>query len=309
MTDLAIETTALTKRFGTATVVDRLHLRHRHGSVLALLGPNGSGKTTTVRMLATLLRPTAGYARVCGADVRAEPRAVRSRIELTGQFSAADPQLSGIENVEFIARLVGYRGRDARAAAGTLLERFRLSAASDQQAGTYSGGMRRRLALATAFLTDPDVLFLDEPTTGLDPVAREELWDLVRETVTRGCSVLLTTQYLQEAEILADDVLVLNHGRKIASGSPRELTRLAGDPVLTLRTRSDQADKLRVVLSATRLPFTVHDDASVDITAPEHRVAEVIVAVQQAGIAMESLSLREPDLDDVFRSLIAEEDR
>jgi len=309
MTDAAIETHALTKRFDTTAVVDGLDLRLERGTVLALLGPNGSGKTTTVRMLATLLQPSGGSARVCGLDLRTEPQSIRTRIGLTGQFSAIDPQLSGIENVEFIAHLVGYRGRAARSTAGRLLEQFRLSAAADRPAGTYSGGMRRRLDLATAFLTDPDVLFLDEPTTGLDPVARDDLWGLVRESVTRGCSVLLTTQYLQEADTLADDVLVLDHGRKVAHGSPEGLKRLAGDPVMKLQARTGQAERLYAALSATGWPITVHEGSTAGVTVPGHRTAEVIVAVQQAGVVLESLSLREPDLDDVFRNLIAKEAR
>lgn len=307
MTDPAIETNELTKRFDTTAVVDVLDLRVERGTVLALLGPNGSGKTTTVRMLATLLRPSSGTAKVCGFDLCTHPEHVRARIGLTGQFSAVDPNLSGTENVEFIAHVLGYRRRAARSIVGRILEQFHLGAAADQLVRTYSGGMRRRLDLATAFLTEPDVLFLDEPTTGLDPVAREELWDLVRTTVAGGCSVLLTTQYLQEADTLADDIVVLNHGRKIAHGTPAELKALAGEPVLTLRTRTGQAEMLHAALTATGWPIACHEGASTGVTVPGHHAADVIAAVQQAGVIVESLSLREPDLDDVFRNLMAEE--
>lgn len=307
MTHPAIDARALTKEFGTAEVVKSLDLRLDRGTVLGLLGPNGSGKTTTVRMLATLLRPTSGTVRVCGLDLRTHPDRIRAKIGLAGQFSAIDPHLTGVENLEFIARLVGYRRRAVRSAANDLLERFGLTGAAGEPARTYSGGMRRRLDLAATFLTEPEVLFLDEPTTGLDPLAREGMWDLVRSRVEQGCSVLLTTQYLEEADALADDVIVLNHGRKVAEGPPEELKRLSGDPVLMLRARADLADRLHTVLTEQERPVVSHESSTVGITVPGHSIAGVIAAVQDAGVVLESVSMREPDLDDVFRNLVAKE--
>ena len=307
MTPAAIEAHALTKRFGAATAVTGLDLSAPAGSVLGLLGPNGSGKTTTVRMLATLLKPTSGTARILGLDVRTQADRIRRAIGLTGQFTAVDPNLTGRENLLFIARLLGSRRAEARRAARDLLDRFSLAEVSDRPVRTYSGGMRRRLDLAASLLGDPAVLFLDEPTTGLDPVAREQLWDVIRTHVSRGCTVLLTTQYLEEADRLADTVVIIDQGRKVAEGTPTQLKRFAGEPTLTLRAR-DPADGPRLsgilhTLTGTPPVTSRGRDASAPVAA--ERVAAVIRAIDDAGIALESISLREPDLDDVFRRLTA----
>jgi oleandomycin transport system ATP-binding protein len=307
MTPTAIEANALTKHFGSAPAVADLDLSVPAGSVLGVLGPNGSGKTTTVRMLATLLKPTGGTARILGLDVQTQADRIRRLIGLTGQFAAIDPNLTGRENLFFVARLLGNGRIQARRRADDLLERFALTEAAGKPARTYSGGMRRRLDLAASLLGEPAVLFLDEPTTGLDPIAREQLWDIIRRHVARGCTVLLTTQYLEEADQLADNIVIIDHGRKIAEGTPTELKRLAGNPTLTLRAR-DAADdqRLRGILrDFADLVESEGRDASGPVTAGQ--VPAVIRAVDDAAIALESISLREPDLDDVFRQLTTRE--
>jgi len=312
MTPAAIEANALTRRFGSTTAVEDLDLSVPAGSVVGLLGPNGSGKTTTVRMLATLIAPTSGTARVLGLDVRTQAERIRHAIGLTGQFTAIDPNLTGRENLLFIARLLGQRRGDARRRALDLLDRFSLTAAADKPARTYSGGMRRRLDLAASLLGEPAVLFLDEPTTGLDPIAREQLWDIIRTRIARGCTVLLTTQYLEEADRLAGNIIIIDHGRKVAEGAPAQLKRLAGDPTLTLRAR-DTADTQRLhgvlhaIAGAPPAALDAPEGREASASVPAERVAAVIRAVDDAGIALESISLREPDLDDVFRQLTTKE--
>jgi oleandomycin transport system ATP-binding protein len=302
-----IQVEGLGKTFGATRALDGVDLAVRRGTVLGLLGPNGSGKTTTVRVLATLLRPDSGRARVLGHDVVAEPEAVRSRIGLTGQYAAVDEALSGTDNLVLVARLLDLSRREARRRAAELVERFGLADAAGRRVRTYSGGMRRRLDLAVSLVGRPDVLFLDEPTTGLDPRHRNEVWDEVRALAAEGTTVLLTTQYLDEAEQLADDLVVLDHGRVIAAGTPAALKAEVGGQRLHVRPLRP-ADLPAVVASVADLVFP--DAPAVDATgeltaaAPEPgvllRVAERLDA---AGLPVAELGLRLPSLDDVFLTL------
>jgi oleandomycin transport system ATP-binding protein len=302
-----IQVEGLGKTFGATRALDGVDLAVRRGTVLGLLGPNGSGKTTTVRVLATLLRPDSGRARVLGHDVVAEPEAVRSRIGLTGQYAAVDEALSGTDNLVLVARLLDLSRREARKSAAELVERFGLADAAGRRVRTYSGGMRRRLDLAVSLVGRPDVLFLDEPTTGLDPRHRNEVWDEVRALAADGTTVLLTTQYLEEAEQLADDLVVLDHGRVIAAGTPAALKAEVGGQRLHVRPLRP-ADLPAVVASVADLVFP--DAPAVDATgeltaaAPEPgvllRVAERLDA---AGLPVAELGLRLPSLDDVFLTL------
>jgi len=228
----AVVARGLTKRFGATTAVDGVDLTIPGGSVFGLLGPNGAGKTTVVSMLATLIEPDAGQATVLGYDVTAQAHQVRQLIGLTGQYASLDETLSGTENLVLIGRLTGVSRTDARQRAAELLKRFRLTDAAGRAVQTYSGGMRRRLDLAASLVSKPRVLFLDEPTTGLDPRSRNELWDIVRELVAEGVTVLLTTQYLEEADQLADQIAVIDHGRVIAQGTSAELKELTGADTL-----------------------------------------------------------------------------
>ena len=248
--DLAIEAAGLTKRFGATVALDGVDLAARRGTVLGVLGPNGAGKTTAVRILATLLRPDGGTARVAGHDVLRDPAAVRRQIGLTGQYASVDETLTGRQNLVMIGRLLDLEPRDAKARAAELLAWFGLDDAADRPARTYSGGMRRRLDLAASLVGRPAVVFLDEPTTGLDPSKRDDMWDVVRGLVRDGSTVLLTTQYLEEADELADDIVVFDHGRVIAHGTPEGLKRIAGDqthhacaPRTPRRSRSVAADR------------------------------------------------------------------
>ena len=302
-----IQVEGLGKTFGATRALDGVDLAVRRGTVLGLLGPNGSGKTTTVRVLATLLRPDSGRARVLGHDVVAEPEAVRSRIGLTGQYAAVDEALSGTDNLVLVARLLDLSRREARRRAAELVERFGLADAAGRLVRTYSGGMRRRLDLAVSLVGRPDVLFLDEPTTGLDPRHRNEVWDEVRALAADGTTVLLTTQYLEEAEQLADDLVVLDHGRVIAAGTPAALKAEVGGQRLHVRPLRP-ADLPAVMASVADLVFP--DAPAVDATgeltaaAPEPgvllRVAERLDA---AGLPVAELGLRLPSLDDVFLTL------
>jgi oleandomycin transport system ATP-binding protein len=302
-----IQVEGLGKTFGATRALDGVDLAVRRGTVLGLLGPNGSGKTTTVRVLATLLRPDSGRARVLGHDVVAEPEAVRSRIGLTGQYAAVDEALSGADNLVLVARLLDLSRREARRRAAELVERFGLADAAGRRVRTYSGGMRRRLDLAVSLVGRPDVLFLDEPTTGLDPRHRNEVWDEVRALAADGTTVLLTTQYLEEAEQLADDLVVLDHGRVIAAGTPAALKAEVGGQRLHVRPLRP-ADLPAVMASVADLVFP--DAPAVDATgeltaaAPEPgvllRVAERLDA---AGLPVAELGLRLPSLDDVFLTL------
>jgi len=303
----AVEAAGLGKRFGDLWAVREVDLTVPRGSVLGLLGPNGAGKTTTVRMLTTLLRPDAGHARVAGFDVVADERAVRPRIGLAGQAATVDPLLSGRANLELVTRLYHRRRADARRRADELLERFRLTDAADRITKTYSGGMRRRLDLAASLVAEPEVLFLDEPTTGLDPRSRNELWDVLVELTGRGTTIVLTTQYLEEADRLADHIVVIDHGRVIAQGSPQALKDTAGGARVVVGV--DDPDLLR--RAAWTLQSVSADDPAID--ADERRVTaaldagtglgEVVRALDAAGVPTDDLAVRRPTLDDVFLTL------
>jgi oleandomycin transport system ATP-binding protein len=305
--DAVIEVESLGKSFGPTRALRGVDLAVGRGTVLGLLGPNGSGKTTTVRVLATLLRPDAGRARVLGHDVVADPAAVRARIGLTGQYVAVDDALSGTDNLVLVGRLLDLPRRAARSRAAELVERFGLADAAGRRVRTYSGGMRRRLDLAVSLVGRPDVLFLDEPTTGLDPRHRNEVWDEVRALAAEGTTVLLTTQYLEEAEQLADDLVVLDHGRVIAAGTPAALKAEVGGQRLHVRPL-DPADLPAVTaVVAGLIPDVLPAvDAAGQLTVP---VAEpgLLVGVAErlaaAGLPIAELGLRLPSLDDVFLTL------
>jgi len=301
----AIWTEGLIKRFGPTTALAGVDLVVRAGTVFGLLGPNGAGKTTAVRVLATLLRPDAGRAEVNGYDVVRQSHLVRQRIGLTGQYASVDEALTGAENLVMIGRLLGLSRRQARVRARELLAGFHLTDAGDRAAKTYSGGMRRRLDLAASLVGRPQVLFLDEPTTGLDPRSRNELWELVRGLVATGVTVLLTTQYLEEADQLADELAVVDHGRVIASGTPEELKAKTGAQVLAVRP-ADPAD-LPTVLATLRELAGVEPDlaqTTVSVATADPALLPVVVRrLDDAGVRVGELALRGSSLDEVFLSL------
>ena len=307
MTDAsAIEVGGLVKHFGEVRALDGVDLTARHGEVLALLGPNGAGKTTLVRVLATLLVADAGEARVLGFDVRRQASELRAHIGLAGQYAAVDENLTGLENLTMVGRLYGAPRRQAKARGRELLERFGLTEAAGRPTKTYSGGMRRRLDLAAALVASPPVLFLDEPTTGLDPRSRLSVWAMIEDLVAEGTTVLLTTQYLDEADRLADTIAVIDHGRLIAEGTSDQLKdRLGGE---RLEIRLDQhADAERAVaaLSPMSDELPSRDDGLVKVSVRERTgaIAEAVRRLSEAGLGVDDLALRRPTLDDVFLAL------
>ncbi|HWC81327.1 MAG TPA: ATP-binding cassette domain-containing protein [Pseudonocardiaceae bacterium] len=306
MTELMIEAERVSRSFGSVRALDEVSIAVPRGSVLGLLGHNGAGKTTLVNVLTTLLPPSAGTARVAGFDVSSQGRQVRSRIGLTGQFAAVDEQLSGVDNLVLIARLLGASGRQARARAVELLEVFGLTDAARRPARTYSGGMRRRLDLAASLVGRPDVIFLDEPTTGLDPGSRIGMWEIVENLVGDGTTVLLTTQYLDEADRLADSITVLSAGKVVAAGTAAELKAQVGKRtvVVTLAEPTDAENAVAALKRAGLAP--VRDEARHAITTPVERSAELAVVVRaldEVGIEVGELALTEPTLDDVYLTL------
>jgi oleandomycin transport system ATP-binding protein len=309
--EYAIWVEGLAKRYGKTAALAGVDLAVRPGRVLGLLGPNGAGKTTAVRILATLLRPDDGSARVCGCDVVREPHRVRALIGLTGQYAAVDEALTGKENLVLIARLLEVRRRDARRRADEMLARFDLTDAADRLVRTYSGGMRRRLDVAASLIGLPRVLFLDEPTTGLDPRSRADVWDLVRGLVGGGTTVLLTTQYLDEADRLADEIAVIDHGRVIETGTPAELKAKVGGQSVDVRPaeRSRLDAAAAIVADVTGGPVTINGDGGV-VSAPiaesisgSQAVAAVAGRLDSAGIAVAELGVRLASLDEVFLAL------
>ena len=303
-----IEARGLKKRFGKVQALDGLDLVAERGQVVAVLGPNGAGKTTFVRTVATLLRPDEGTLHVAGYDVQQDPDAVRRVIGLAGQFAAVEPAMTGRENLEMVALLFGRDRREAKRSAQEVLEQLGLLDAADRLARTYSGGMRRRLDLGASLVGAPQLLLLDEPTTGLDPRSRIELWDAIRSLVERGTDVLLTTQYLDEADHLASQVVIIDHGRAVATGTPAELKRRIGGNVVEVHVR-DRGDLARIGELLGRLD---HGGVEIDDSARSVRVrvdsgsaglTSAIQAVNTAGIEIEDIALRQPNLDEVFLTL------
>ncbi|MEU6340580.1 ATP-binding cassette domain-containing protein [Streptomyces sp. NPDC046977] len=301
----AIQAEGLVKRFKETEALSGVDLAARTGTVLGVLGPNGAGKTTAVRILATLLRPDAGRALVGGHDVVREAGAVRALVGLTGQYAAVDEMLTGHENLLMIARLLGLPRREARARATGLLEDFRLSDAGGRAAKTYSGGMRRRLDLAASLVGRPRILFLDEPTTGLDPHSRNELWDIVRTLVGDGTTVLLTTQYLEEADQLADDIAVIDRGRVIAEGTPDGLKEQVGGQVLQVRPmNADELPKVHAMVSVIAGPAATVENGAVTAPVNDPELMPAVVRrLDEAGVQVGELTLRRSSLDEVFLSL------
>ncbi|MER5325248.1 ATP-binding cassette domain-containing protein [Streptosporangium roseum] len=301
----AIQAEGLVKRYGETRALDGVDLLVPQGRLLGVLGPNGAGKTTAVRILATLLRPDGGTASVGGFDVTRQAHQVRSLIGLTGQYAGVDETLTGVENLVMIGRLLDLSRADARARAAELLERFELTGAGGRAAKTYSGGMRRRLDLAASLVGRPQVLFLDEPTTGLDPRSRTELWSVVRDLMADGVTVLLTTQYLEEADQLADDIVVFDHGKVIASGTSDELKATTGAQVLEVRPlRPDHLDLVVQVVSDVigETPTVTGGKAVASVHDPAV-VPAIVRRLDDLGVVASELSLRKSSLDEVFLAL------
>jgi ABC-2 type transport system ATP-binding protein len=303
----AVLAEGVSKRFGSLTALDGVTVEVASGSVLALLGPNGAGKTTLVRILTTLIAPSDGQAFVGGFDVVREAAAVRRIIGLAGQSAAVDDILSGVENLELVGRLYHLPRGEARRRAEELIERFSLTGARDRRAGTYSGGMRRRLDLAASLVARPQVLFLDEPTTGLDPGARLDLWQLIEDLVADGTTVLLTTQYLEEADRLADRIVVVDEGRVIAQGTATELKAQAGRSVLHVtvddRSRTDDAATALGALGEAPRADAESGELFLPIGDGANALTEAVRALDAAGIATSNLAVQQPTLDDVFLAL------
>jgi oleandomycin transport system ATP-binding protein len=301
----AIVAEGLVKRFGATTALAGVDLAVRTGSVLGLLGPNGAGKTTAVRVLATLLRPDQGHASVRGYDVVKQAHQVRRLIGLTGQYASVDETLTGTENLVLIGRLVGLSRRDAKARARELLAKFRLSDAADKAVRHFSGGMRRRLDLAASLVGRPELLYLDEPTTGLDPRSRNDMYEIIRDLLRDGTTVLLTTQYLDEADQLADEIVVIDHGRVIASGTSEQLKARTGAQTMTVRPASD-ADRDKIAAAVGLVAAGPVDIRGSVIAAPVKdpgALATLVRRLDDSGLLVAELSLHSPSLDEVFLTL------
>jgi ABC-2 type transport system ATP-binding protein len=306
MTALAIEATGLVKTFGEVRAVDGVDLAVRRGSVYGVLGPNGAGKTTTIRMLATLLPPDAGSARVLGHDIVSEDDAVRALVSLTGQLASVDEDLTGRENLTLIGRLLGLKRADAKARAAELLDAFGLADAAGRLVKHYSGGMRRRLDVAASIVVTPELMFLDEPTTGLDPRSRNQVWDIIRALVAEGTTILLCTQYLDEADRLADGIAVIDHGKVIAEGTPGQLKKSVGSGTLHVRLLDpEQRSEAERVLA--RELGSVHlepDPAALTCPCPDaDRAAEAVAELARSGVRIAEFTLGQPSLDEVFLAL------
>jgi ABC-2 type transport system ATP-binding protein len=304
--EYAVETERLHKRYGDVLALRGVDLRVETGRVFGLLGPNGAGKTTAVRILTTLLLPDEGSARVAGIDVLREPAKVRERIGLAGQYAAVDENLTGFENLEMVGELYHLGRRVARERATSLLADFDLSDAADRLVRTYSGGMRRRLDLAAALVARPPVLFLDEPTTGLDIRSRIGLWDAIEELVSEGTTVLLTTQYLDEADRLAERIAVIDQGQVIAEGTPAELKNRVGGDRLEIHLcdggRGEEAITALTTIASSR-PFIENGSVSVPVSERRGSIADAVRRLDDAGIAIDDIAVRTPTLDDVFLQL------
>ncbi|WP_314171832.1 ATP-binding cassette domain-containing protein [Streptomyces winkii] len=309
----AIYAEGLVKTFGEVRALDGVDLDVPEGTVLGLLGPNGAGKTTAVRVLTTLIQPDSGKAVVAGLDVLKQPNEVRRSIGLSGQFAAIDEYLTGRENLRMVGQLYQLSARDAKKRAGELLERFNLADAADRTAKTYSGGMRRRLDLAAALVVRPPVMFMDEPTTGLDPRNRLQLWEVIEELVAGGTTLLLTTQYLEEADRLAHDIAVVDHGKIIARGTSDQLkAQMGGERIEVVVHDRDEIATAETILAKHRLPGTGPDGVTVEqhtrrltvpVTGGAKLLAEVIRELDGRGVEIDDIGLRRPTLDDVFITL------
>jgi daunorubicin resistance ABC transporter ATP-binding subunit len=303
-----IEAVGLTKHYGEVHALDGLDLVAESGRVTALLGPNGAGKTTFISAVATLLRPTSGQLRVAGIDVLANPKQVRKVIGLAGQFASVEPAMTGLENLEMVAKLFGRTGRDVKRVAADVLGRLGLADDGKRLVRTYSGGMRRRLDLGASLVGQPRLLLLDEPTTGLDPRSRMELWDVIRSLVADGTDVLLTTQYLEEADQLARDIVIVDHGRVIASGTPDELKSMGGRDVIEVRPHhSKDLPAISQILDTVSAedPRTDHDTGriSAPVEGGAEHLATVVRLLDEQSIRVDDVGLRRPTLDEVFLTL------
>ena len=305
--ELAIEAHGLVKQFGETIAVNGVDLAVRRGTVYGVLGPNGAGKTTTIRMLTTLLQPTAGTACVLGHDIVTEADKVRSRVSLTGQLASVDDEITGRENLTLLGRLLGFSHRDAVERSGALLDAFGLQGSGDRIVKEYSGGMRRRLDIAASIVITPDLLFLDEPTTGLDPRSRNQVWDIIRALVAAGTTVLLCTQYLEEADQLCDRIAIIDHGRVIAEGTPTELKSSVGAGSLQVRTRDPhrRGEAQRVLSEVLEAPVLLESDPTLlsGHASDTDEVTRAIGELTRAGIEVTEFAYGQPSMDEVFLAL------
>ncbi|GAB2990108.1 ATP-binding cassette domain-containing protein [Nocardioides montaniterrae] len=303
----AVEATGLVKTFDGFRAVDGIDLQVRRGEVYGVLGPNGAGKTTMLSMLATLLPLDGGSASIFGVDVATQPHQVRQLVGVTGQYASVDENLTATENLMLFSRLLGQSRKQARSTAADLIERFGLTEASDRQIQKFSGGMRRRLDLAASLISRPPLIFLDEPTTGLDPRTRGQMWDTIRELVAAGSTILLTTQYLDEADQLADRIAVIDRGRKVAEGTPAELKASVGSSTLQLRLedRETTAEAARLVEGVLGEPPVLTPEAGgLNIALSDaNRAADVLIALRTAGISITAATVQQPTLDEVFLTI------
>ena len=307
MTPHAVQATGLVKNFGDFRAVDGVDLQVRRGEIFGVLGPNGAGKTTMLSMLATLLKIDEGEAEIFGVDVRREPHRIRQLLGVTGQYASVDEGLTARENLWLFGRLLGVPRKEAHATADRLLAQFGLEAAADKPISQFSGGMRRRLDLAASLISRPPLIFLDEPTTGLDPRTRGQMWDTIRELVADGSTILLTTQYLDEADQLADRIAVIDRGRKVAEGTPDELKSSVGNSTLQLQL-ADGADQALAIDVVRRLldedPILTPESGRMNVALEEaDRAADVLIGLRQAGISITSVSVAKPTLDEVFLAI------
>jgi ABC-2 type transport system ATP-binding protein len=313
MTTASVSATGLVKAFGGVRAVDGIDLEVGQGEIFGVLGPNGAGKTTMLRMLATLLPIDAGHARVFGVDVAREPHRVRQLVGVTGQYASVDEDLTATENLWLFGRLQGLRSADARATARDLLAQFGLEEAANKPLSQFSGGMRRRLDLAASLITRPPLIFLDEPTTGLDPRTRGQMWDTIRGLVADGCTIMLTTQYLDEADQLADRIAVIDRGRKVAEGSPDELKTSAGNSTLQLQLAegADQDLARQLVWRVVgREPVLTPESGRMNVPLDTADGAgDVLIGLRQAGVSIASVSVAQPTLDEVFLALTGHDTR